>query len=40
VVVNFFRWDMTGTYEYFALAEIVRPGMLPLFARASTITVV
>jgi hypothetical protein len=34
VVANFFRWDIvTGTYEYFALAEVVRPGMLPLFQR-------
>jgi hypothetical protein len=32
VVVNFFRWDIvTGTYEYFALAEVVRPGMSPVW---------
>ncbi|MCC6049305.1 MAG: hypothetical protein LM580_01275 [Thermofilum sp.] len=34
VVVNFFRWDIvSGTYEYFALAEIVRPGMPPSYQR-------
>jgi hypothetical protein len=31
VVVNFFRWNITtGTYEYFTLAEVVRPGMSPV----------
>jgi hypothetical protein len=34
IVVNFFRWDIaSGAYEYFALAEIVRPGMLPICQR-------
>ena len=34
IVVNFFRWDIvSGAYEYFALTEVVRPGLLPICQR-------
>ena len=34
IVVNFFRWDITrGTYEYFALTEVVVPRALPICQR-------
>jgi hypothetical protein len=49
VVVNLFRWDI-GAYEYFALAEVVRPGMspvcqtliggLPAYANKASMTVI
>ena len=35
VVVKYFRWrPLDSTYEYFALVEVVRPGLLPICQRA------